>query len=128
MEKISVIIPVYNVEEYLKVWKETEKGLPIVLLMHTPFYEIILINDGSKDKSGQICDAFAKADSRVVVVHKENSGVSDTRNIGIARATGQYIAFIDADDWIEKNMVYLRMGVRRIRRIITMKSLFIVVL
>lgn len=98
MEKISVIVPVYNVEKYLpacidSILRQTHSNL-----------EVILINDGSKDKSGQICDEFAKLDSRVKVVHKENGGVSAARNIGLDSAEGDYIAFVDSDDFIAVNM------------------------
>ena len=93
MEKISVIVPVYNVEKYLpacidSILRQTHSNL-----------EVILINDGSKDKSGQICDEFAKLDSRVKVVHKENGGVSSSRNRGLDEAKGEYICFMDADDY-----------------------------
>ena len=93
--KISVIIPVYNVEKYLKrcldsVINQTYKNL-----------EIILIDDGSTDKSGNICDEYAAKDKRIIVIHKENGGLSDARNKGLDICTGDYISFIDSDDWIE---------------------------
>lgn len=93
--KISVIIPVYNVEKYLKrcldsVVNQTYKNL-----------EIILIDDGSTDKSGNICDEYAAKDKRIIVIHKENGGLSDARNKGLDICTGDYISFIDSDDWIE---------------------------
>ena len=101
MEKdlISIIIPVYNVEKYLKecvdsVRKQTYKNL-----------EIILIDDGSKDNSGKLCDELAKEDNRIKVIHKENGGLSDARNVGIENATGEYIQFIDSDDFVEKDMI-----------------------
>lgn len=95
---ISIIIPVYNVEEYLdrcmdSVLKQTYKNL-----------EIILVDDGSTDASPGMCDAYAKADSRVKVVHKENGGLSDARNAGLASATGSFIGYVDSDDWIEYDM------------------------
>ena len=97
---ISVIIPVYNVEKYMhqcidSVINQTYKKL-----------EIILIDDGSTDKSGQICEEYAKKDSRIVVVHKENGGLSDARNLGIDICSGEYLTFVDSDDWISHDMVY----------------------
>ncbi len=95
-EKISVIIPVYNVEQYLvrcvrSILEQTYENL-----------EIILVNDGSPDGSGRICDSFT--DPRVRVIHKENGGLSSARNAGMDIATGEYIGFIDSDDWIEPDM------------------------
>lgn len=92
---ISVIVPVYNVEKYLKrcvdsVVNQTYRNL-----------EIILVDDGSPDSSGAMCDDFAKSDSRIKVIHKANGGLSSARNIGIDTSTGEYITFIDSDDWIE---------------------------
>lgn len=94
--KLSVIVPVYNVEEYIKdsvnsVINQTYKNL-----------EIILVDDGSTDNSGKICDEFAKKDSRVVVVHKENGGIVSARKAGISLATGEYAINFDPDDWIEE--------------------------
>lgn len=96
---ISVIIPVYNVEEYLKecvdsVVESTYKNL-----------DIILVDDGSSDRSGELCDSFAKKDARIRVLHKENGGLSSARNAGIDIAIGDYILFVDSDDWIDKNMI-----------------------
>ena len=96
-EKISVIIPVYNVEKYLKrcldsVINQTYKNL-----------EIILVDDGSTDNSGKICDEYAEKDKRIIVIHKENGGLSDARNKGLDICTGDYIGFIDSDDWVTKN-------------------------
>lgn len=95
--KISVIIPVYNVEEYLRrcldsVINQTYKNL-----------EIICINDGSKDKSGNICDEYSDKDKRIIVIHKTNGGLSSARNEGLQICTGDYISFIDSDDWIEED-------------------------
>lgn len=96
-EQISVIIPVYNVEKYLEeciqsVIEQTYKNL-----------EIILIDDGSEDGSGRICDEYAKRDSRIKVIHKENLGVSIARNTGLEVVNGHYISFIDGDDYINKD-------------------------
>lgn len=95
MEKISVIIPVYNVENYL------ERCVKSVLSQSYSELEIFLINDGSTDNSGIICDNLAKTDNRIIVIHKPNTGVSDTRNLGIEKSTGKYISFIDSDDYID---------------------------
>lgn len=97
--KISVIIPVYNVEEcYLY------KCIESVISQTYHNIEIILINDGSTDNSGVICDEFAKKDNRIVVIHKENGGQSSARNFGINIAKGEYYSFVDADDYIDINM------------------------
>ncbi len=95
---ISVIVPVYNMEKYLdrcveSLINQTHKNL-----------EIILIDDGSRDSSPQLCDDWASKDNRVKVIHKQNAGVSSARNDGIAVANGDFIAFIDSDDWIDETM------------------------
>lgn len=92
---LSVIIPVYNVEEYLA------KCLDSILGQTYQNLEVILVNDGSKDGSGSICDAYAQKDSRIRVIHKENGGLSSARNAGMDAATGEYITFVDSDDWLE---------------------------
>ncbi len=92
---LSVIIPVYNVEEYLV------KCVESVLNQTYRYLEVILVNDGSKDGSGRICDELAAKDSRIKVIHQENGGLSKARNAGIEAATGEYITFVDSDDWIE---------------------------
>ena len=96
---ISVIIPVFGVEKYLdrciaSVCNQTYRNL-----------EIILVDDGSKDSSGNICDKWAKEDSRILVFHKSNGGLSSARNYGVAYAKGDYISFIDADDYIKENYI-----------------------
>jgi len=93
-ELISIIVPVYNVEKYLKQCIETIQSQTYKNL------EIILVDDGSPDNSGKICDEYAEQDSRIKVIHKENGGVSSARNLGLEKATGEFIAFIDADDYI----------------------------
>jgi glycosyltransferase involved in cell wall biosynthesis len=93
--KISIIVPVYNVEGYLR------KCVNSILNQTIKNIEVILVNDGSKDNSGDICDEYKKKDSRVVVIHKENGGLSSARNAGLEIATGELIGFIDSDDWIE---------------------------
>ncbi len=98
MVKISVIIPVYNTEEYLS------KCIESVINQDYDNLEVILVNDGSKDNSLKICKKYAEEDKRIVLIDKENTGVSDSRNRGLKIATGDYIAFVDSDDWIEPNM------------------------
>ena len=93
-EMISVIIPVYNSEKYL------HKCIDSVLSQSYTNFEVILVNDGSTDKSGAICDEYAEKDEKVRVFHKENGGVSSARNLGIEKAIGKYVCFIDSDDWV----------------------------
>ena len=93
--EISVIVPIYNVEEYLN------KCLDSILHQTFTNYELILIDDGSTDSSGQIADEYVAKDDRIKVIHKKNGGLSDARNCGLDKATGRYICFIDSDDWIE---------------------------
>lgn len=92
---LSVIVPVYNAEEYLR------KCVDSILYQTYSDLELLLINDGSTDSSGVVCDEYARKDYRVRVIHKENGGVSSTRNLGLDLAKGEYITFVDADDWIE---------------------------
>ena len=97
-KKISVIVPVYKVEEYLcrcvdSIINQTYKNL-----------EIILVDDGSPDSCGRICDEYAEKDSRIKVIHKENGGLSSARNAGLDIATGDYIGFVDSDDFIDAEM------------------------
>ena len=92
MVKISVIMPVYNSEEYLKWAAES------VLKQNLKEIELIMVDDGSKDKSGQICDTLKAKDDRVKVIHQKNQGISAARNNGMKAAQGEYIAFIDNDD------------------------------
>lgn len=96
---VSVIIPVYNAELYL------HRCVDSVLSQTYQDFEVLLINDGSKDKSGRICDQYAEVDRRVRVIHQENSGVSATRNVGIGEAKGDYISFVDSDDYIASDML-----------------------
>ena len=91
---VSIIVPVYNAE------KTIGRCIDSILGQQYTDFELLLVDDGSKDGSGAICDSYAMADSRVQVIHKENTGVSDTRNIGISRARGVYLQFLDSDDWI----------------------------
>lgn len=94
---ISVIIPIYNAEQWI------QKTLDCIKRQTFSDLEILLIDDGSTDQSGQICDNFANSDSKVHCFHQKNMGVSAARNLGIKKATGEYITFLDADDEIEEN-------------------------
>lgn len=98
MTKLSIIIPVYNTGIYL------HKCIKSILSQRMTDFELILIDDGSKDDSGAICDEYASQDSRVKVIHKQNEGVSIARNTGIGMAEGEYIGFVDSDDWIDADM------------------------
>lgn len=95
--KISVIIPVYNVEPYIK------RCLDSIITQTYKNLEIILVDDGSTDKSGKICDEYASIDSRIKVIHKKNGGIVSARKCGVLNATGEYITDVDSDDWIEIN-------------------------
>lgn len=96
---VSIIIPVYQVEKYL------EKCLESVINQTYKKIEVILIDDGSKDNSGKICDEYAQKDKRIIVIHKNNEGVSKARNVGIECAKGTYITFVDSDDFIHKDYI-----------------------
>jgi len=96
--EISVIVPVYNIETYIK------KCLDSILAQTFTDFEVIVVNDGSIDQSGIICDEFAKYDQRLKVIHQSNGGLSAARNKGISESRGNYLAFVDGDDWIEKHM------------------------
>lgn len=98
METISIILPIYNVGKYL------ENCIESILAQTHQKLEVILVNDGSKDNSLDICEKYAALDSRIILIDKQNEGVSIARNTGMARATGEYIAFVDPDDWIEPDM------------------------
>lgn len=101
MCEISIIVPVYNVEKYLN------KCVDSILNQTFKEFELILVDDGSPDNSGAICDQYAKKDSRVKVIHKENGGLSSARNAGIEVAQGKYLGFIDSDDYIAEDMYEL---------------------
>jgi len=97
MADISVIIPVYKVEEYIR------KCVDSVINQTLKDIEIILVDDGSPDNCPVICDEYEKTDSRIKVIHKKNGGLSDARNTGMRAAEGEYILFVDSDDWVEDN-------------------------
>lgn len=95
---LSVIVPVYKVEPYLhrcidSIRNQTYKNL-----------QIILVDDGSPDNCGKICDEYAELDARIIVVHQKNRGLSGARNMGLRYAKGEYVAFVDSDDWISSDM------------------------
>ena len=97
MNKISVIVPVYNVEPYLiecleSIINQTYRDL-----------EIILIDDGSTDKSGDICEEYAKKDDRIIVIHQSNQGSASAKNAGLRKASGEYLAFVDSDDFLQED-------------------------
>ncbi|MCI6997389.1 MAG: glycosyltransferase [Eubacterium sp.] len=98
MDMISIVVPIYNVEQYLVECVNS--------LIHQTYknIEIILVDDGSTDSSGAICDEYACKDERIRVIHKQNGGLSDARNVGIDIARGDYIGFVDSDDYVEHNM------------------------
>ena len=96
---ISIVVPVYNVEQYL------DACMASILEQTYHNIEIVLVDDGATDKSGEMCDRYADLDGRVIVIHKENSGLSDARNKGIAQAKGDFIMFIDSDDVVSQNFV-----------------------
>lgn len=99
MELVSIVVPIYNVEQYL------EKCVESICRQTYENLEIILVNDGSPDQCGQMCEEYAKKDNRIKVIHKKNGGLSDARNSGVKLATGKYLLFVDSDDYIAKDLV-----------------------
>lgn len=97
--KVSIVVPVYNVEQYLNQCLESLKNQTYKNL------EIILVDDGSTDNSGIMCDEFAKKNNNVIVIHQKNQGLSGARNSGVIRSSGEYITFLDSDDWISNEYV-----------------------
>lgn len=97
MALISIIVPIYNVEKYLP------RCINSILAQSFRNFELLLIDDGSTDHCGLICDSFEKKDNRIIAIHLENAGPSAARNAGIEKAKGEWIAFVDADDWIHKD-------------------------
>jgi len=94
--QISVVVPIYNMEKYLNCCIDS------LLAQEFVDFEILLVDDGSSDQSGEICDKYALKDRRIRVLHKKNGGVSSARNFGIANAMGEYVCFVDADDYVDK--------------------------
>ncbi|MGO2891442.1 glycosyltransferase family 2 protein [Enterococcus devriesei] len=101
MCEISIIVPIYNVEKYLK------RTIDSILSQSFEDFELVLVNDGSTDSSGEICDEYARRDERIKVVHKNNGGVSSARNTGLITASGRFIGFVDSDDYIAEDMYEL---------------------
>lgn len=97
-KKVSIIIPVYNTGEYLRSCVDS------VLAQTLEAWELLLVDDGSTDNSGAICDEYAQKDSRIRAIHKENQGVSMARNLGLELARGEYVGFVDSDDWVAPEM------------------------
>lgn len=95
--KISVIVPVYNVEKYIR------RCVDSILNQTYKNFELLLVDDGSPDSCGKICDDYSKIDDRIKVIHKENGGLSSARNAGIKRSSGDYLNFVDSDDWLESD-------------------------
>ena len=98
MPVLSIIVPVFKAEQFL------HKCVDSILGQTLQDLELILVDDGSPDKSGSICEAYAKKDSRVRVIHQQNAGVSAARNAGLAIASGDYVGFVDSDDWVAADM------------------------
>jgi len=98
---VSVIVPVYNVEPYIR------KCVDSILAQSYKNLEIILVDDGSSDNCGKICDEYVTNNSNIIVLHKENGGLSDARNVGLDIAKGEFICFVDSDDWCEKEMLQI---------------------
>lgn len=99
-KKLTVVVPVYNVEKYL------DKCIESIIRQSYLNLEVILVDDGSTDSSGKICEEWAQRDNRIVVIHKKNEGLSDARNNGINKASGDYITFVDSDDELKNNCIY----------------------
>lgn len=101
---LSVIVPVYNVYDYL------EECLDSILIQEGCDYEVILVDDGSTDGSAELCDSYAQRNSAIKVIHKPNGGLSDARNVGMANANGDYLMFVDSDDWIKEGSLKVICG------------------
>ena len=95
MAQVSIIVPVYQIEKYIR------KCIESIQSQTFSDFELILVDDGSKDASASICDEYAKKDNRIKVIHKKNEGVASARNEGIKLSKGKYVCFIDGDDWSE---------------------------
>ena len=108
-ELISVIVPIYNIKGYI------EKCIMSIVGQTYTNLEIILVDDGSTDGSGEICDQFALQDDRITVFHKTNGGLSDARNYALDRVNGDLLSFVDGDDWIHPQMYELMMDIIKLR-------------
>ena len=98
MPFLSIIVPAYNVENYIRQCVDS------ILNQHFTDFELLLVDDGSKDGTGRICDDYAKNDIRVRVIHKQNGGLVSARKAGITEAQGEYVAYVDGDDWVAEEM------------------------
>ena len=107
MEKaiISVVVPIYNTEKYL------EKCLESIINQSCEDFQIVLVDDGSTDESGKICDVFAGRDKRIKVVHQKNQGLVRARKVGLEEAEGDYVYYVDSDDWLDKNVIETFMNI-----------------
>lgn len=104
MPKVSVVVPVYNVKDYLS------KCFDSILAQTITDFELIIVDDGSTDISGNICDEYEKKDSRITVIHQENAGLGGARNTGLKKASGKYILFVDSDDYIEPDLLKITLN------------------
>lgn len=109
-ELVSIIVPIFNVEKYLR------KCIDSIINQTYDNLEIILVDDGSPDQSGKICDEYAAKDRRIKVIHKENEGVSEARNIGIKLSSGEFILFVDSDDYIEAHTIEIMIAIAKQRK------------
>ena len=98
MPKLSVIVPVYNTEKYLR------ECIDSILAQTFGDFELLLVDDGSTDSSGAICEEYAQMDERIRVIHQKNAGATVARRNGVSHAGGEYITFVDSDDWISRDM------------------------
>lgn len=105
MPKVSVIVPLYKAEKYI------HRCVDSILAQTFTDWELLLIDDGSPDRSGEICDEYARKDNRIRVFHKKNGGVSSARNLGLDNMRGEYVTFVDADDWIDSNNASVCMSI-----------------
>ena len=108
---VSIIVPVYNVDKYL------ERCIQSLINQTYTNIQILLVDDGSTDNSGEICDKYAKIDRRICTIHKKNEGVSEARNVGIKNSDGAFITFVDSDDYVSKNYIHYLMSVIIRRRV-----------
>ena len=95
--KYSIVVSIYNIQDYIKECVDS------ILKQTVKDFELLLVDDGSTDGSGKICESYAKIDNRVTVLHKQNGGLSDARNAGLSASKGEYVYFVDGDDWLEPN-------------------------
>lgn len=96
---VSIIVPIYNVEVYIR------ECIDSILAQTYPDFELILVDDGSPDDCGRICDEYAESDRRIIVIHKKNGGLTSARNAGLSKASGEWIMHVDGDDWVEPDML-----------------------